>query len=100
MERANHWSDENTQALIQGVTGVAGQLIQQKKSGGSLSAQENAVASLSEQTLKALALYDSQNSQAVQQQQSQPKSNNTKTMLFIVGGILLVVIAFFLFKRK
>lgn len=99
MEKINHWSESNTNALIQGLSGIAGTIIDKKQSGQQVSSAENQIANLSQQTLQALGLYNSQTSQQQQQIQSTGiKSNNT--LLLVGGGVLLLVVLFMVFKRK
>lgn len=100
MEKINHWSESNTNALIQGLSGIAGTIIDKKQSGQQVSSAENQIANLSQQTLQALGLYNSQTSQQQQQQIQSTGIKSNNTLLLVGGGVLLLVVLFMVFKRK
>lgn len=98
MEKTNHWSEANTTALIQGLGGLAGNIIDKKQSGGNVSNAENQIAGLSQQLLQTLGLANQQQQQ-VQQPVKSGITGNT-VILLIVGVLVVGILAFAIFKRK
>jgi hypothetical protein len=89
MHLTNHWNEANTTALIQGISGVAGNIINKQKSGGSISGNDAQIAYLAQQTAAALA----------QAQQPNPVQSNN-TLLYIGGGLALLLIVFIMYKNR
>lgn len=89
--KRNHWSDQNTTALIGAIGGIAGSLINEKNSGAPLSPSADKVATLAQQTAAALA--------AAQQQKNTPPPTNY-TPLLLGGGVLVIIVVLFLAFKK
>lgn len=82
----DHLSD-NTTSVIGSLAGLAGQIIDAKKSGANVSASENQLANLSAQTLAAL--------NAAQQPQPQPIISTPIILAGIAAVVLIVVVLVF-----
>jgi len=94
---SNHWNDQNTDSLIKGITGIAGQVIANKTAGKQLTAQEQQLAALAQQTVAALGQANSQTPTP-----TVPKGFgfDQNTVLLIVGAMALVGVGLFLFGKK
>lgn len=89
------WDSSTTNQLINSIGGIAGQLINDKKSGQTLTPGANQVADLATQTAAALAL-----AQAQAQAQANQKPATNYTPLILGGGALVIVIVLFLAFKK
>ncbi len=92
MHRDN-WSDQNTSALITGISGIAGQLL--NKNQGALTPEQQRVAQLAQQTANALA-------QAQQQEyivEQKPGFLQSPTFIMVAGGIAFLIIGLFLSRK-
>lgn len=99
MKRAtmvDHLSEANTGALITGITGIAGQLIQNRNSGAG-SPAANQVANLSEQTLAAVLAAQGVKPSPTQQPPAIPQTNY---MIFGAVAVVALLLIFFVIKAK
>jgi len=93
MEKINHWNEANTTALIQGISGIAGNIIANKNAGNQISQGDAQVAYLAQQTAAALG-------QANQQQTAAASGLQGNTIIYIAAGIAIIIIGVVLFKKK
>ncbi len=93
MERTNHWNEANTTAVIQQIGGIAGNLINKNNQGGTLTPEQQRLASLAQQTQIALANAQAQQNQAP----GSSLGSGGITTIVLVGGVFLLIV-FLLFK--
>jgi len=91
MERINHWNETNTNALIQGISGIAGNIINAKNNGAVISVQDQQIAALAQQTQAALL--------KSQTPQSSGLGAGGITTIVLVGVVFLAIV-FMLHKFK
>lgn len=95
LRRVNHLTGENTTALINQLGGIAGQLIDAKKSGTQLSGAGNNLANLSEQTLAALGIAQQQANNPA----PPPAPNYTPIIIAVVAGLAGIGLLVFALKK-
>lgn len=90
----NHWNDANTTALINGISGIAGNIIDDRNAGAYVSNQDAKLASLAEQTALALA----QANQANQNPEPTWMQKNGVILSFAAVGIIIIILV--LLKKR
>jgi len=105
MEKINHWNESNTTALIEGISGIAGNIINKQKVGAAITSAEQQVANLSQQTLQALGLANQQQMQNDSQLTAYKPSigkwiQANQTLFIVLIGVLSLIIFMIIKKRK